>query len=304
MENRCQEVITVTTMTTLSRTGMRALSLLAGLAFAVPAQAGWQSPFELTCFRKKQPQTVYYVAPAPNPCCGQTAPPPVVAQYVAPSCQPTVTTQYVPRTYYQQVTNYQPQTVVEPRTEYRTSYYYEPVTSYRYSYAYDPCNCSYQTVATPQTSYQMKAQTSPVTTYVQKTQMVPVTQYRQMTYYEPQTTITPAPTTVIGPLTTTPPPGANIVSPAPQQQNYQPPPGAIQENRAPTGGVNESRTPTGTGTDSPLFKSYSSPPANGTGRNPAASVNPPVTPRPDRITKNDDGWKPLSATLAKQVVLK
>lgn len=290
----------MTTMTTLSRYSLRALLMLAGLSFAVPAQAGWQSPFELTCFRKKQPQTVYYVAPPPSPCCGQA---PVVANYVAPSCQPTVTTQYVPRTYYQQVTNYQPVTTTEPHTEYRTSYYYEPVTSYRYSYAYDPCNCSYQTIATPQTTQVLRSTVTPVTVNVQKTQMVPVTQYRQMTYYEPQTTITPAPQTIIGPLTTTLPPGA-VVAPTQQQPNFQPPPG-VQENRAPAGGVNENRTPTtGTGNDSPLFRSYSNPPANGTGRTPAAASNPAVTPRPDRITRNDDGWKPINATLAKNVVIK
>ncbi len=277
----------------ITRSTCQTLMLLAGLAVATPAQAGWQSPFELTCFRKKQPQTAYYIAPAPSPCCGQA---PVVAQYVAPSCQPTVTTQYVPRTYYQQVTNYQPHTIVEPHTEYRTSYYYEPVTSYRYSYAYDPCNCSYATVATPQTSYALKAQTVPVTVNVQKTQMVPITQYRQMTYYEPQTTYTPAPTTIIGPLTTTPPPGAEV-TPQAAPSNFQPPAG-VQENRAPIGGINENRSPTNR-TDSPLYRPNSSPPANGTGRNPAASNYPTVTPRPDRITSNNTGWKPVQATLAK-----
>jgi hypothetical protein len=295
MEIRFQEVPAVTMLTTLPRLTLAALLVLSGLA--VPAQAGWQTPFELTCFRKKQPQTVYYVAPAPSACC---APAPVVAQYVAPSCcQPTVTTQYVPRTYYQQVTNYQPQTIVEPHTEYRTSYYYEPVTSYRYSYAYDPCNCSYQTVATPQTSYALRSTCSPVTVNVQKTQMVPVTQYRQMTYYEPHTTVTPCPQTTIGPLTTTPPPGAVIASPSqPLTQPNQP--------SAPPAGVNETRTPTTTNdADSPLFKSYNSnPPANGTGSRVNTNAYPPVTPRPDRITRNDDGWKPLNATLAKHVVLK
>ncbi len=271
------------------------LLILGALVLVAPASAGWQSPYELTCFRKKQPQAVYYVAPpvvAQSPCCNQQ---PVVAQYVPPAPPPQqVCTQYVPKTYYQQVTNYQPQTVVEPKTEYRTSYYYEPVTSYRYSYAYDPCNCSYKAIATPQTDYQLKAQSVPVTTYVQKTQMVPVTQYRQMTYYEPQVTVTPAPAPVVGPWTTTPPVN-NTVTPV---QSVMPPPG-VQENRAPAAGVQESRTPTtGTGSESPLFKSYGNPPANGTGRAPAQVTTPAVTPRPDRITSNT-GWKPVTATLAK-----
>lgn len=290
----------------ITRWSCRAVMLLAGLAVTTPAQAGWQSPFELTCFRKKQPQTAYYIAPAPmpSPCCGQ-APAPVVAQYVAPSpcCQPqpTVTTQYVQRTFYQQVTNFQPQTVIEPRTEMRTSFFYEPVTSYRVSYAFDPCSCGFTPVATPQTTMQLRSQTVPVTVNVQRTQMVPVTQFRQMTYFEPQTTITPAPTTVIGPLTTTLPAGA-VVVPQAAPSNFQPPPG-VQENRAPNATINENRAPsTGTGTDSPLYRQNGAPPANGTGRTPAASAYPPVAPRPDRITKNDAGWRPVQATLAKHAV--
>jgi hypothetical protein len=280
------------------------LLILGVLAFVAPATAGWQSPYELTCFRKRQPQTVYYVAP-PMVQAGCCNPAPVVAAYVPPApvvtqyanpCPPPpqqVCTQYVPRTYYQQVTNYQPQTVVEPRTELRTSYYYEPVTSYRYSYAYDPCNCSYQTVATPQTCYQLRSQSTPVTTYVQKTQMVPVTQYRQMTYYEAQTTVTPAPAPVAGPWTTTPPAGA--ITPV--------------QNVLPQAGVQESRTPNNAGVQeqrnmndaSPLNRSYGNPPANGTGRTPANVTQPAVAPRPDRITSNQ-GWKPVSATLAKHAI--
>ncbi|MFO0814438.1 MAG: hypothetical protein U0796_14545 [Gemmatales bacterium] len=292
MKNRTSEV-TIVTITKLSNWSLRAVLAVAGLAFAMPAQAGWQSPFELTCFRKKQPQAVYYVAPvAPTSCCAPAAPPPVVAQYAPPQ---NVCTQYVPKTYYQQVTNYQPTTVVEPRTEYRTSYYYEPVTSYRYSYAYDPCNCSYQTVATPQTSYQLKSQSVPVTTYVQKTQMVPVTQYRQMTYYEPQTTITPAPAPVVGPWTTTPP--ATTVTPAQAIV-----PAGVQETRNPAAGVQETRTPNTNTGESPLYKSYSNPPANGTGRAPAQQNYPAVAPRADRITSNTGAWKPVQATLAKHAI--
>lgn len=281
---RTQEVTSVTNTTTLlGRWGLRGIMVLASLAAAVPVQAGWQSPFELTCFRKKQ--TTYYVAApvvAAPACCPQT-----VAQYTPP---PTVCTQYVARTYYQPVTTYQQQCISEPHTELRTSYYYEPVTSYRYSYAYDPCNCSYQAIATPQTSYALRAQTTPVTTYVQKTQMVPVTQYRQMTYFEPQTTVTPAaPVVVPGPVVPGPVNGAPIVTS---------PPAGVQENRTPAvppAGVQENRTP-----NSPL---YNNPPANGTGLQQRTNVPAKtITPRPDRITSNDSGWRPVSATLAKNVI--
>lgn len=272
--------------TWLGRLGLCSM-VLAGLALAAPVQAGWQSPFELTCFRKKQ--TVNYccapapVVAAPASCCN----PPVVAQYTPP---PTVCTQYVAKTYYQPVTTYQQQCYTEPHTEYRTSYYYEPVTSYRYSYAYDPCNCSYQAIATPQTSYALRAQTSPVTTYVQKSQLVPVTQYRQMTYFEPQTTVTPAaPIAVSGPIVPAPINGTPAVTM---------PPAGVQENRAPAvppAGVQENRTPS-----SPL---YNNPPANGTGLQQRANVPAKtVAPRPDRITSNDAGWRPVSATLAKNVI--
>lgn len=269
------------TSTLLGSWGFRALMVLAGWTIAGPAHAGWQSPFELTCFRKHQPQTVYYmpapvVAASPN-CCN----PPVVAHYTPPQI---CTTNYVAKTYYQPVTTYQAQTYSEPCTQYRTSYYYEPVTSYRYSYAYDPCNCSYQTIATPQTSYALKAQTTPVTTYVQKTQMVPVTQYRQMTYYEPQQsccTPTPAPAAVAGPIVPAPPAGV--------QENRMPsaPPAGVQENR---------------NTTSPLSPYTNNPPANGTRnqvRSPANAAQPAVTARPDRVTSNDNGWRPVQATLAK-----
>ncbi|HQR08552.1 MAG TPA: hypothetical protein PLN21_17135 [Gemmatales bacterium] len=290
----------------ITRWSTRALMLLAGLAITTPAQAGWQSPFELTCFRHKQPQTAYYIAPAPSPCCGQVATPaPVVANFVAPptTCcqpQPVVTTQFVQRTFYQQVTNFQPQTVVEPRTEMRTSFFYEPVTSYRISYAFDPCGCGFTPVATPQTTMQLRSQTVPVTVNVQRTQMVPVTQFRQMTYFEPQTTITPAPTTIIGPLTTTLPAGA-VVAPQSAPSNFQPPPG-VQENRSPNAGINETRSPSAGTESSPLYRSNSAPQGNGTGRNPASSAYPPVTPRPDRITSNNEGWKPVQATLAKVAI--
>jgi hypothetical protein len=284
--------VTNVTITKLSNWCLRAALVVAGLAFAMPAQAGWQSPFELTCFRKKQPQAVYYVAPvAPTGCCNTA---PVVAQYVPPP--QNVCTQYVPKTYYQQVTNYQPQTVVEPRTEYRTSYYYEPVTSYRYSYAYDPCNCSYQTVAVPEQRQVLRTQTVPVTTYVQKTQMVPVTQYRQMTYYEAQTTVTPAPAPVVGPWTTTPPAGSTVM-PA---QGFTP--AGVNETRNPAGAVQESRTPATNSGDSPLYRSYGQPPANGTGRVAPAQTQPAVAPRADRITSNTGAWKPVTATLAKHAI--
>jgi hypothetical protein len=261
--------------TLLGGWGCRTLAALALMAVAAPVQAGWQSPFELTCFRKRQ--AVYYVpAPvvaAPNPCCA-----PVVAQYTPP---PTVCTQYVAKTYYQPVTTYQQQCVTEPRTEYRTSYYYEPVTSYRHSFAYDPCTCTYTAVATPQTTMALRAQTTPVTTYVQKTQLVPVTQYRQMTYFEPQTTVTPAaPVVVPGPIVPAPANGSPPVAPPPAAN----PPAGVQESRSTIGPL----TP------------YTSPPANGTRyQSPPANT---VAPRPDRITKSDSGWKPVQATLAKQAI--
>jgi hypothetical protein len=59
--------------------------------------------------------------------------------------------------------------------------------------------------------------------------------------------------------------------------------------------VQENRTPS-----SPL---YANPPANGT-RYQQRATTPAnsVAPRPDRITSNDSAWRPVSATLAKNVI--
>jgi hypothetical protein len=277
------------------------LMILGALVFAAPASAGWQSPFELTCFRKKQPQAVYYMAPptvvAQSPCCNQQ---PVVANFVAP---PSTCTQFVPRTVTQQVTNYQPQTVMEPRTEMRTSFFYEPVTTYRQSFAFDPCNCGWKQVTTPETTFQLRSQSTPVTTFVQRTQMVPVTQFRQMTYFEPQTTVTPTPAPIVGPWTSTPPattsaPISATINPA-QSQTFSPPPG-VQESSNPNAAVQESRTPAAGSNESPLYRQNGTQP----GRVPASTNYPPVKPRADRITSNSNnaGWKPVQATLAKHAI--
>ena len=143
---------------------------------STPARAGWDNVFEVTCFGCKPKPAVSSYGGCPTTAC-------------APPCpQPTCTTQYVQRSYYQPVTSYQAQTYYEPVTNYRTSYYYEPVTSYRYSCYYDPCSCSYQQVATPQTCYRLRSQTCAVTNYLQRTCQVPVTSYQLSYYYEPVTT--------------------------------------------------------------------------------------------------------------------
>ena len=86
-----------TTTTLVRRWGLRTLMVFAGCALATPAQAGWQSPFELTCFRKHR--SAY--------CCPQ----PVVASYAPPvaACYtpPPPCPQYVAKSFYQPVTTYQ-----------------------------------------------------------------------------------------------------------------------------------------------------------------------------------------------------
>jgi hypothetical protein len=151
------------------------------------AHAGWDNVFQVTCWRcrkKEAPVASYYYAP---PACSTCAPP-----------QPTCTTNYVQRCYYQPVTHYESRSYYEQVTTYKTSYYYEPVTTMRYSCYYDPCSCGYQQVATPTTSYRLREQCCPVQSWVQRCMSVPVTAYQQSFYWEPVTSCctpsAPAPT--------------------------------------------------------------------------------------------------------------
>jgi hypothetical protein len=159
--------------------GLCALGLWS--AAAEPAAAAWNNVFQPTLFGRNRTSTSnYYVAPAvvySSP----VAAVPVVAAAI-PACntcnappQPSCSTSYTQRCYYQPVTTYETKTYYEPVTTYQTSYYYEPVVSYRYSAYYDPCSCGYQQVATPVTSYQLRAQSSPVQSWVQRCAQVPVT---------------------------------------------------------------------------------------------------------------------------------
>jgi hypothetical protein len=150
-------------------------SALLGLAALSPAEAGWQSAFQVTCFHHHRSPTVSSYGPVYDPCCDPCPPP-----------QPIVTTRYVQRCFYQPVTTYQTRTYYQPVTTYRTSYYCEPVTSYRYTCCFDPCTCTYRQVATPVVSYRMRAQCCPVTSWVQRCCSVPVVSYRQCCYWEAQ----------------------------------------------------------------------------------------------------------------------
>src|SRR5947209_10077603 len=151
--------------------GLCALGLWA--AAAEPARAAWNNVFQPTLFGRSRTSTSYYVAPAVV-YSAPVAAVPVVAAAV-PACstcnappQPSCTTSYTQRCYYQPVTTYETKTYYEPVTTYQTSYYYEPVTSYRYSSYYDPCSCSCQQVATPVTSYALRAQNCPVQSWAQR----------------------------------------------------------------------------------------------------------------------------------------
>lgn len=171
---------------------MRALtaSLIALGVWAMailPATAAWDNVFQPTLFcHKKKPVTSQYA-----PAVGVRAPV-VAATPVCDTCgaapQPSCSTSYTQRCYYQPVTTYQTKTYYEPVTTYRTSYYYEPVCSYRYSCYYDPCTCSYQQVAVPTTSYQLRAQNCPVQSWTQRCVQEPVTSYQKACYWQPQTT--------------------------------------------------------------------------------------------------------------------
>ena len=165
---------------------------LSVMTAAVPAEAGWDNVFQVTCWHRQGsnygPAYSYY-----TPAYSYYSPAPVYSSYSSPGCcdpcpQPQCTTKYVQRCYYQPVTTYTTQTYYEPITTYQTKTYYEPVTSYRYSCYYDPCSCRYQQVATPVVSYQARQQCCPVQSWVQRCAQVPVTSYQKSFYWEPQTT--------------------------------------------------------------------------------------------------------------------
>jgi hypothetical protein len=162
------------------------LGMFAMLCVASPAQAGWDSAFQVTLFHRSTPiVSGYWAAPVVA-----HYPAPAVAHYADPCCpqpQQVCTTRYQQRCYYQPYTTYKTETYYEAVTSYRTSYYYEPVTTYRESCYFDPCTCTYKRTCTPVTSYRLRSQCCPVTSYVQRCGYVPVTSYRQCCYWEPQT---------------------------------------------------------------------------------------------------------------------
>src|SRR5437870_999828 len=92
-------------------------ALVLTTVMAAPAAAGWDNVFQVTCHHCRKSVSAYVPAYAPA-CCAPAA----------PACcpQPTCTTQYVQRSYYQPVTTYRTSSYYEPVTTYRTSYYYEP----------------------------------------------------------------------------------------------------------------------------------------------------------------------------------
>jgi hypothetical protein len=174
--------------------GLCALGMWSAVVERAPA--AWNNAFQPTLFGRNRTSTsAYYVAPAVVYSAPVVAAPvvaPVVAAAACNTCnaapQPSCSTSYTQRCYYQPVTTYETRSYYEPVTSYQTSYYYEPVTSYRYSSYYDPCSCSYQQVATPVTSYQLRAQSCPVQSWVQRCAQVPVTSYQKSCYWQPQTT--------------------------------------------------------------------------------------------------------------------
>jgi len=206
-----------------------ALAVLA--TWTGPAPAAWNNVFQVCCHKCRSNYISSY---------------PYVASYAAPDCcpqpcapQPTCTTRYVMRSYYQPVTTYKQETYLEPVTSYRTSYYWEPCTRYRYSCYYDPCTCSYQQVATPITSYRLRSQCSPVTSYLQRCALRPVTSWTQVSYYEPVTTCC---NTTTGAPVAAPPPGAAVVpgvqegvQPSQPQQQTVPPGVSEERQQSPTG---------------------------------------------------------------------
>jgi hypothetical protein len=250
-------------------------------ASAEPVHAAWCNVFQVCC----------------NSCGGSSS----VSNYAAPACcdpcpQPTCTTRYVQRCYYQPVTSYTTKTYYEPVTTYRTSYYYEPVTSYRYSCYVDPCTgCSHQ-VACPTTCYRLRSQCCPVQSWAQRCCQVPVTTYQQSFYYEPVTTCCTPPAPTCCPTAYNPPCPPAASAAVPQGTYSAPPSGAssiapytppavTEQNASP--GVREypdaSKTPSG----SPLYDRYypapqtpTMPPASGAALRPAAPRLPVVPPAP------------------------
>lgn len=297
------------------RTALCSILAVVGFAIAVPAEAGWQSAFQATCFRKgcfscfggDSPAVAAYT-PAPacsscfTPSCSSCCTPAPCA-----TCQPcqTCETRYVARSFYQPVTSYQCRSYYEPVTSYRTSYYYEPQTTCRYTCTFDPCTCSYRMVATPVTSYSLKAQTCPVQSFVQRTMMVPVTSYRIATYYEPQTCCTPtaAPAVVAAAAPASGCCGSTPAAAAP----------AVTENPSQPA-VQEQRQPAPSGGSSPLYDQKNSSPlpnpsGNQTGFRPAAPARsappaaarqPIVAPRLDKIAMAEDGPR---ARLARRITI-
>lgn len=268
------------------------------LAGASQAQAAWDNVFQVTCFgcfKKPAVQANYYAPPPPSPCSTCQQP-----------CQPSCTTQYYLRSYYQPVTTYRTSCYYEPVTTYRTSYYYEPVVSYRYSSYYDPCTCSCQQRAVPVTSYQLRAQSCPVTTYLQRTQLVPETVQKLSYYYEPvtqccQTTVgAPIPATPGAPPPSGPPAPGGPSGPGGVQESpyYNPPPSGVTESsRSLPNGSTSIRPPL---PDTQSRYTPQSPDNGGTYRQPALQSPVPAQPVPaketqpppivriDRIVKADD----------------
>jgi hypothetical protein len=213
-----------------------------------PAAAAWNNVFQPTLFCRPRtttsssPAVVYSspvvaAAPACNTC---NAPPP----------QPSCSTSYTQRCFYQPVTTFETKTFYEPVTTYRTSFYYEPVVSYRFSNYFDPCTCTCKQVATPVTSYQLRSQSCPVQSWVQRCAQVPVTSYQKACYWEPQTTccqttvgalipagaaapaaapVAPAPASTPAPPSITPTPGITNTPAAPPSINEQHQPGAAEK---------------------------------------------------------------------------
>jgi hypothetical protein len=293
-----------------------ALGVLA--ADAVPARAAWDNVFQVCWFHRQPVTTGYYAAPVvpvqaySSPCCN-------------PCPQPTCTTYYVQRCYYQPVTTYVSRSYYEPVTTYRTSYYYQPVTTYRYSCYVDPCSGCPQQVAVPCTSYQLQSRCCPVQSWVQRCCSVPVTSYQRCSYWEPHTSCCtpppqpccaaapppqqpccatgltpPAQPPVVG-ATVTPPPGS--VQPPVVGATVTPPPGSVQPPI-----INDQRSlpPQGSAGQQPQYYPPQQPPVINEQRSgsppsaydkyygqsqrqpaPAPAPPPPPTVRLDRIVLGD-----------------
>jgi len=240
-------------------------------AGAGPVHAAWDNVFQVCCATCGGGAVSNY-APPPDPCCN-------------PCPQPTCTTRYVQRCYYQPVTSYTTKTYYEPVTSYRTSYYYEPVTSYRYTSNYDPCTGCCQQVACPVTSYRLRSQCCPVQSWVQRCCQVPVTTYQQMSYYEPVTTCCTPPPCCPTSYAQACPNGGSVAQP-PANGGGAPPP-AVTEHAQPGAPPAVSEYPDGApggGRNPPYERYYPTPdssvmpPASGAARRAAPRL--PVAPAP------------------------